>query len=145
MEYGLRVFFQAEKDYTNLGINADGEEIPAFTFPEVCIYHDIMLIMCVIRLASVKWYWRGYRGDEVPAAMSFSLPDFTPNMAYKRFTTFRRRLRFNDYSLAPERVPGYDRLWKVRPMIELVQGICLGGMMSLGEWVSADERSPHRA
>jgi len=91
----------------------------------------IFIATGLVSLPNLEDYWK--------TNSIFSQPGIVKGMSRNRFEYLCGQLHFNDDSLAPAHgTPGYDRLYKIRPIID---AICDKSktLYNLGEKVSVDE------
>ena len=78
----------------------------------------LLIIMGIKRLPNLEDYWstESYLG----------CPELVSSWPYRQFRALLSSLHFNDNSTAvPRGQPGYDRLHKVRPVLEMVKNNCI--------------------
>ncbi|KAK2725632.1 hypothetical protein QYM36_000211 [Artemia franciscana] len=82
------------------------------TKQEICSYLSITLYMGIIRLPSYKLYWE--------KELNYTL--VSGKMSLDSFALIQRYLHFNDNSKCkPKTDPGHDHLFKVRPIVDMLQ------------------------
>ena len=87
------------------------------TLAEMKAFIAVNIIMGIARLPSLALYWSS---DDF-----FGNAGIKKTMAKNRFGELSRFLHFNDSSLEVARgTPGYDRLFKVRPVIDYIRTKC---------------------
>lgn len=117
-------------DSTNLYIAQKGLNI-TFTREDILSYVGMNIAMGVVNLLEITDYW-----TREPILQSLQFPSV---MSLKRFKAISRFLHFADNTAAPScDDPSYDRLWKIRPVIESV-GLQAQCSYTPGEHVSVDE------
>ena len=99
---------------------------------ELCAYLGFMILMGIVRLPTLRDYWKK---DEV-----FHYSTLAKRIPRDRFLDLHRYLHFVDNStLQPPRSPGYYKLGKVRPIINMISDclakICLKGGSSLKQYM----------
>ncbi|KAK2701300.1 hypothetical protein QYM36_020037 [Artemia franciscana] len=83
-----------------------------FTKQEIYSYLSITLLLGIISLPSYKLYWE--------KELNYNL--VSEKMSRDSFTLIRGYLHFDDNSKCkPKTDPGHDRLFKVRPIVDLLQ------------------------
>ena len=101
------------------------------TVEELCAYMGFMLLMGIVHLPSVDDYWKN---DEV-----YHYSPIAGRISRNRFRELHRYLHFVDNStLAPPGSPEYDRLGKVRPIVETLAER-VAAVYEPGKEVSIDE------
>ena len=102
-----------------------------YTVEELCAYLGFMILMGIVRLPTLRNYWKK---DEV-----FHYSALAKRISRDRFLDLYRYLHFVDNStLQPPRSPGYDKLGKVRPIINMISD-CLAKICLPGKKISIDE------
>ena len=83
------------------------------THPEFYIFLALLLLMPITKKSVLAHYWSLQDIRDVPF--------FRKYMSRDRFTSILRFLHFTDNSNAPSsNDPGYDRLWKIRPIMSAI-------------------------
>ena len=101
------------------------------TVEELCAYMGFMLLMGVVHLPSLYDYWKK---DEV-----YNYSPVASRISRNRFLELHRYLHFEDNStLSPPGSPEYDRLGKVRPVVEHLSSR-VSAVYEPGKEVSVDE------
>ena len=85
-----------------------------YTVEELCAYLGFMILMGIVRLPTLRDYWKK---DEV-----FHYSTVAKRISRDRFLDLHRYLHFVDNStLQPPRSPGFYKLDNVRPIINMIQ------------------------
>ena len=93
------------------------EKFTPVTEEEICAYLGFCILMAVNQLPSITDYWRT---DEV-----YHYAPVANRISRDRFLDITRYLHFTDNRSLPSRTdPTYDRLQKVRPVIDVVFEAC---------------------
>ena len=83
------------------------------TFDELRAFFEIILATGLVVLPNFADYWKS---DSI-----LSQPGIVKGMSQNQFEQLCGWLHFNDNSLAPvHRIPGYDRLYKIRPVLHSI-------------------------
>ncbi|XP_047124308.2 piggyBac transposable element-derived protein 3 [Hydra vulgaris] len=98
-------------EQTNLySANLTGTSI-AVTNNDIEKYVDILVLMSIIKLPHQRLYWSN----------ETRIPNIADVMTSKQFEKIKRYLHFSDNSKSlPSNHPNYDKLFKVRPLIQLI-------------------------
>ena len=81
------------------------------------LFLGIFIATGLVSLPNLRDYWET---DSI-----FSQPGIVKGMSQNRFEQLCGRLHFNDNSLAPAHgTPGYDKLFKIRPVIDAICTKC---------------------
>ena len=101
------------------------------TVDELRSFFGIIIATGLVCLPSFKDYWK--------VNSILSQPDIIKGMSRNRFENICGRLHFNDNSLAPAHgTPGYDRLYKIRPILDTICQKCKS-LYNPGKQISVDE------
>ena len=101
------------------------------TLPEIRAFVGLLLVMGILRLPRLELYWT----EQYPLIYT----KVREVMVKTRFLAILRALHLNDSSLqVPKGQPGYDPLFKVRKLLDLVTPR-FEDQFNLDEWVSIDE------
>ena len=94
--------YSCQKDYTQ----------PLFLeIAELDIFIGICFYMSLVKLPRSRYYW--HNEVQIPAVSKY--------MYMRRWEIIKSNLHFSDNSVAPEKgSPNYDRIFKIRPFIELL-------------------------
>ena len=101
------------------------------TVDELCAYMGFMLLMGIVHLPSLYDYWKN---DEV-----YHYSPIADKISRNRFHELHRYLHFVDNStLSPPGSPDYDRLGKVRPVVDILSNR-VAAVYEPGQDISIDE------
>ena len=107
------------------------EKWAAITVEELCAYMGFMLLMGIVHLPSIDDYWKN---DAV-----YHYSPIAGRISCNRFRELHRYLHFVDNStVVPPGSPEYDRLGKVRPIVETLAER-VAAVYEPGKEVSIDE------
>ena len=115
--------FQHIVDHTNLYVSQMPARSPHYswyytTLPEMKAFVGVLLLMGIHQLPCIADYWSTHKYLEVASIAAV----FPAN----RFNHLLTSIHFNDNSAArPRGHPGYDKLYKVRPIVESISQKCL--------------------
>ena len=133
MEY-FKQFFDDEliahiSEQTNLySVQTNGSSVGT-TANEIEQYIGVLLIMGIYKIPQYRMYW----------SKELNIPSISETMTVNRFDKIKRFFHCNDNSkMVPKDHPEFDKLFKVRPVIESVQGKC--GQVPQEEKHSIDEQ-----
>lgn len=94
------------------GVQTRPERPPNITTEELRIFCGICIYMSVIQLPSTRSYWNN----------SMEIPNISRAMTCNRFEEIKRFLHFNDNNLQVlHGQPGYDKLFKIRPLLNKIR------------------------
>lgn len=95
----------------------DSRQFTSFDMEEMLAFIGVNIAMGIVSLPSLEDYWM--------TDIVYSHPWFGTIMSRDRFRTILRYIHVADNSQAPKHDdPGYDKLWKVHPLLNFVAEKC---------------------
>lgn len=118
------------RDETNLySVQKDASRPINVTSQEIRQFIGIIYFMSIIHLPNVRMYW----------SEKYGYTHIRETMTLKRFELLRETLHFNDNSkMIPYGQPNFDRLYKIRPIIEKLN--CNFARVPFEQHLSVDEQ-----
>ena len=115
---------------TNLYATQQGSNV-VFSREDIMGYIGLNIAMGVVNLPNIQDYW-----TREPI---LQIPWFSTVMSQRKFLTLTRCLHFaNNTNSLPRTDPSFDKLWKIRQVIEVIKQRCKK-IYSPGKCVSVDE------
>jgi hypothetical protein len=118
---------------TNINIGEDPRVAPV-DIGELLIWVAITIYFGLIILPNTEAYWypKGYQKIA-------TLVDFSEKMTITRYKQIKTKLRFNIYEDVTEATKAGDKVWKFRPMLNMIQQAFKNIMLAPFKHLSMDE------
>ena len=130
----FRMFFDREllkficNESNRFSLQKDIENPLCIDEKELEIFIGICFYMSLVKLPRTRYYWNS----------DVQIPAITNYMSMRRWETIKSSLHFVDNEEEPKRCPLFDRIWKMRPYIDLLNDRF--NQIPMGENLSFDEQ-----